>query len=815
MILGNKSLLLILFADSLILIICIFGFIQIREKSALPISFNRIEDHLEVDSILTKNFKGYKLQFINNIPVRSLEELECVLDGVPISKRVELGFKTSTGLIFENMTTIQFYSVRYIIIASFVCLVFFVIGVFVLLKRSKEITAKLLHAGSLSTAIIIATTWGNYNIEPTGIGYLVRIAFSAGYSFAPMFFIDFVFSLRDRKRKSYKIVRPFLYTISSALFLLQSMAFLRFINDQSIDSIRNYLDVFSLFRIYLMIYLIIGLVVFIYTYKTTTEEYEKKKLRWIVFGFISGVLSLIVLWILPYLIFGQGLVPEEVILILILSIPITFGISIVRYRLFNIDLLIERSLVYGLGLLLLLSTYSLVIIIITAKLNFDDSTIPAIITAALVAIFFQPVNTRMKTFVNKKFFKIQYNFREEIKSFLNDIKQINDIASLAKITVERTDKLIPNQKIGFFLLLTPENRLSLSAHKGFSFLEGRSVRFDEHNLMTTLLIPVGVYECIESGAEFEIADSRVFKRWGIMVAFPIKSEMGKIFGFLVLGEKKSRTKFTIEDLDLLTTISTSVASIIDRIKLQEDLIREHLESERLKELNELKSLFVSTVSHDLKTPITSIRMFAELLKSNKEIDREKSNNYLSIIEGESDRLTRLINNVLDYAKIEKGIKEYNFEFVDLNEIVNEVMLLLDYQIRMKNFIITANITNSKNKILGDRDAISGAIINLLSNSLKYSDKKKEVEVITEVDNNYYKIIIKDYGIGIDKSEVDKILIPYFRSEDKTKNKKVGTGLGLAIIKHTMNAHKGKINIESKLGEGSKFTLLFPKGGNDE
>ena len=189
--------------------------------------------------------------------------------------------------------------------------------------------------------------------------------------------------------------------------------------------------------------------------------------------------------------------------------------------------------------------------------------------------------------------------------------------------------------------------------------------------------------------------------------------------------------------------------------------------------------------------------------------------YLRIIEGESDRLTRLINNVLDFTKIEKGIKEYNFEEVSLNKIVNEVLVLMEYQFRIKKFELHKSLMENEKLINGDEDAIAEALINLLANAIKYSAGNRTISVTTFYKDEYYCISVEDHGIGIKEFELTNIITPYFRSNDELAKNESGTGLGLAIVKHIMNAHSGKINIESTWQKGSTFTLLFPIGGENE
>ncbi|MEN8193923.1 MAG: ATP-binding protein [Bacteroidota bacterium] len=818
MIKKSTSPIFILALDAIIFLLCIIGIYHISEKAALPLQIDTRDDALYVSNIEDKSIDvliNDKIISIENIQVADIEEVECILDGISIGNKVVIVLERGDENYEVQLRTVPFYTSYYLMIASFVSLFFFIIGIIVLIKKPELNSAKLFHAATVSTGVIMATTWGNYSIEPLGVGYVIRVIFSAAYSFAPIFFIDFVLSLRERKNKSYQYVRPALYIIAITIFILQAFSFLNFVNVKTIDSIQLYLSIFSIFRIYLMTYILIGLGLFIYTYLSTTEEYEQKKLRWILYGLSIGLVGFLSLWIFPYLITSQGLVPEEILLLIVLFIPITFAISIVRYRLLNIDLIIERSIVYFLAILLILLCYAAVISFIASKIDIPENPIAAIITATLVAVFFQPVNAKLQSFVNKKFFRIKYNFREALTSIVADIKEENDIAAIASKVVEKIDGVIPNEKIGFFIKKPISRELILLANNWDDENTSNEFSFENYEIFKNSENPLAKLNAYEPGAAITLLDSTPFENQKLEIFFPLKDESEQIIGIIALGKKKSETRFTLEDIDLLKTITSRIGNILERIRLQEELITERLETERLEELNELKSLYVSTVTHDLKTPLTSIKMFAEILKEKKNLDDEKYEDYLQIIEGESDRLTRLINNVLDYAKIEKGLKDFKHVYLNINNIVIDVLKLMDYQFNIQKFDVETNLSKEKIIIYGDKDAITSVLINLFSNAIKYSDKRKKIIVSTTISEKYYELSVKDHGLGIKESDLDQILIPYFRSDDTSIKNTVGTGLGLAIIKHTMQAHKGDIIIKSKFEEGSTFTLIFPKGGKDE
>jgi signal transduction histidine kinase len=403
---------------------------------------------------------------------------------------------------------------------------------------------------------------------------------------------------------------------------------------------------------------------------------------------------------------------------------------------------------------------------------------------------------------------LEYNYREEQKRFLEDIKNTNNIDSLANKIVTQADELIPVEKIGFFLLHKESRRISVLAHKGFEILEGRSILFDEKNLKTDLHLPVAVDDQIEEGVATESADLAVFRRWGIVLIFPIKSLSGEFYSFFVVGAKKSGARFYKDDVDLMNTISATAALSFERIRLQEELIFEHLETERLAELNKMKSKFVSTVTHELKTPLTGIKTMGELLQMKFKNQSKESLEYLQIIDGESDRLQGLINNLLDFAKIEEGIKRYEKTPISFNQFIRDTLEKMNYQFKMGKIELVKIIPDEEYIINADEQSVEEAIINLLSNSIKYSEKNTTVTVSTFTENQYVCIKIEDEGYGISETELDDIFKPFYRTQDIGVVKKEGTGLGLAIVKDIMDAHKGKIVVDSTLGKGSSFILQF-------
>lgn len=229
-------------------------------------------------------------------------------------------------------------------------------------------------------------------------------------------------------------------------------------------------------------------------------------------------------------------------------------------------------------------------------------------------------------------------------------------------------------------------------------------------------------------------------------------------------------------------------------------------------LTQMKSDFVSNVSHELRTPLSLIRMFAETLELNRVQTENKKREYYQIIGQESERLTHLINNILDFSKIEAGKKHYHKEIFDLNEVVTDVLRLYSFHLQNKGFHVQNNIDqNEKLKINADKDAITEAIINLLDNAIKYSDQDKRIRIKCDSFQDMVFFEIEDHGIGISIEDQKKIFDKFYRVSTGLVHDVKGTGLGLSLIKYIMEMHNGRVTVESHLGKGSIFRLIFPKG----
>ena len=230
-------------------------------------------------------------------------------------------------------------------------------------------------------------------------------------------------------------------------------------------------------------------------------------------------------------------------------------------------------------------------------------------------------------------------------------------------------------------------------------------------------------------------------------------------------------------------------------------------------VSQMKSDFVSNVSHELRTPLSSIRVFGEYMRLGRVKTPEKIREYGEYIETESRRLTQLINNILDFSRIESAEKKYRFCDGDVSDVVAQTVSAFGMPLREHGFAVTCTPSPVPlPPVRIDRDAFCQALVNLLDNAVKYSGEEKRIEVSMRALNGEVRISVADRGIGIPAREQKKIFDKFYRVGSGLVHDVKGSGLGLAIVNHVVKAHGGRVEVESAPGEGSVFTIVLPARG---
>jgi len=297
-------------------------------------------------------------------------------------------------------------------------------------------------------------------------------------------------------------------------------------------------------------------------------------------------------------------------------------------------------------------------------------------------------------------------------------------------------------------------------------------------------------------------------------------------GFILMGNVYSYSRLTEGDAELLYILASQIGTAIENTRLYTELSNSHQDLERrvkertgelarlneeLRRLNKVKSDFVSAVSHELRTPLTSIKGYASILMTGKlgEVSSPQKER-LEKIDKHSNNLTRLINNLLDIARIESGRIQMEIQEVSIKGMLDSIEDIIAPQIKEKSLSLKINAGTKIDKIKADPGQLERVFLNLLSNAIKFTPKKGKITVNIKEKDDLVEFSVEDTGMGIPKKDADKVFEEFFRSDNASEQKVKGTGLGLSLVKKIIEAHKGKIWVESELGKGTKFIFTLPK-----
>jgi signal transduction histidine kinase len=227
------------------------------------------------------------------------------------------------------------------------------------------------------------------------------------------------------------------------------------------------------------------------------------------------------------------------------------------------------------------------------------------------------------------------------------------------------------------------------------------------------------------------------------------------------------------------------------------------------EMARLKSDFVANVSHDLKTPLSVIRMFGETLEMGRVADDAARREYYRVITRESERLTRLIDNVLDFSRIEGGRRRYDMAPAAVEPLVRETLNAFAYPLAQQGFKVELTVAPDLPEVRMDAEAVGQALGNLVDNAIKYSGERKVLAIDARIVDGAVALSVADEGIGIPTEEHARIFEKFYRVGRSETQGRRGSGVGLTLVRHVAEAHGGRVTVESRPGAGSRFTLRLP------
>ncbi|MBL8007111.1 MAG: hypothetical protein JNJ56_06235 [Ignavibacteria bacterium] len=758
---------------------------------------------------------GDTILAVDGINIVSIYQLESVTDGMSVGDdtRLEVSSKSNKIKSYEIHLSRYYRNLYFILISLLVGLSFWITSVFLIFKKYGQNSVTALFWVLILFSAATLTTPGKYFPGSDWIAYLVRSVHVTSYFLGAVVFFHFTFIFPGIRNGKYRFFIPLLYSLSALFSVVLVISVLNSISDINSGWVLIMENLWIVTESVLLILIISGALNLYLHYRKIKVAADRKKIEWIFWGLLVGAGPFLLLWLFPRLMGFNELIPEEFLLAFLILVPVFFALAVVKYHVFDIDVFIKKSLLYSALTFITVIIYFVAVTLITlfaGDLMKEYGNVLIISLILLIAYIFNPLQIRLRNLIDRLFYKETYNFENTVAGFAAGIKEQNTISGLSSYVISEIEKIIPVSRSAIVSVTEDGEKLRILSQNNFDELKMYISALRLTQISTDLNNIIAQKEKVDPEIYTDNRMTGVLKGWGINLVIPFMPESANNTGAILLGDKLSGLRYSKRDIDLLNVLVSNVSLAYKKLQLQEKLVLEELEISRLEEINKMMAYYVSSVSHDLKTPLTSIKMFTEILKEQRNKADAKAEEYLNIIEGESDRLSRLINNVLNYAKIENGIKEYSFSKINLNECLEDVLRIMEYQLAIDKFKVEKSFAGNI-CIYADKDAVKEILINLISNSVKYSPGKKTLRVSSGTDRNYAFVKIEDEGIGIRPDEIDKIFKPFMRSRNSHVRHTGGAGIGLSIVKNIMDAHNGRIEVESSPGKGTVFTLYFKHG----
>ncbi len=800
--------------DCLVLVVCFLHIPALIQRATTPFQVEDRNGHPFVVNIIDRKACGtiersdVVLRWRGET-VAVPEALEFLSDISSIGDTVLVAYQRGDKIGESSVTLIPFYpSLRFVIITYFVGLVMWGVGVYVLWYGWRDLAGRVLHWMMICFASVVMVTWGA--AFPTVIERVVRPAiFFVSYEIGvPMFF--FFTMLYPKPKFGSQLMFAAVAFIPAMAMLTASLYFyLEALHGNSVAFFTRFQSIYDVFHIALFFYIGGGIFNLIHSYIVAATPEERQRTKWILWGFIVAAIPFLFLYILPQLLFSKYLIDEEFTTIAYLVIPFAFAVSFVKYRLFDIEVIINRSIVYSVLTLFIGAAYVVVVLFLTSMIDGQavfEGYLYVVVVTLIVALLINPLRRRIQRLVDESLFAARTNFRTAMTSMTEILHSALSSEELCTRLLESIRDIVPSEIVTVYRmnndLLTlaashgPEPRRQISPPKSFAAaLESSSM--------------VALKESVASpGDAMNFSHSDFLKECGFSVCIPMKTESNEVLGLVALRPHSVNRQYDENEIDFVLTLCAQSAEILERLILQERVILERGEKRHYEELSNLKSDFVSYVSHELRAPLTSIKMFSELLKRRVSPRDTKADEYFRIIDGESDRLNRMVTNILDTARIEQGGKEYVLEDVDLCLLVRQALGTMKYQLMKHQFRVEVRLPKIKQLIHANPDAVVQAIINLVSNGIKYSTRGKFIAIAVLKRNGFVQCRVSDHGDGISKEALPHLFEKFYR--DPSHGGAVqGVGLGLSLVRHIMGEHGGRVEVHSVPGKGSSFTLFFP------
>jgi signal transduction histidine kinase len=686
---------------------------------------------------------------------------------------------------------------------------FLAVATWVALVRPRNRAARLFFAASLAGGLFFA-------LSRARVEWLIYVQ-SVALALTPALTIHFFLTFPHERRVARSPWIGLLYVPSLVLMVLTIRAFAQAVQvGTGIYHAPDYWFLTSRIGIsYLAFSAVFGFFMLGYAYVTAARPIQKRQVQWIMLGLACAVLVAAV--DLTLTLSGRHTGEATAWLTLgVLPVPLAFAFAVLRYRLWDMDVVLSRSAVYGLLTAGLAACYLFLISILSNALGVAAGgsryTVVLFVSALIIGILVNPSRAWIQSAIDRIFFRRQADYQRALAQWSEDLSTSLRFSDLACLLLRKVPEQLQIAQ-AWLQVLTEDERflepLSLPPGQGSSAPLLPELSVSVHSAIIVQLTRHNKIVLLERGGKGTAAVTDVtlegWQRRGICVVLPLISG-DRLVGIYLLGRKRSGDLYQSQELELLRTLANQAATAIANARLYEQVhgLSQQLEIKVEDRTRELRH-FLSVVYHELSTPMTSIRGYTSVLLDGKAGPlNDRQVRYLNAVSRNVRRLMRLVGDLADVSRIEDGRLAIHPEPLDLAQLVAESLDAFADVIEEKGLQVSVTVEPDARFVLGDAQRIVQILNNLLSNACRYTPAGGRISVCATRFDDQAEVTVCDTGIGIPRDELERIFDRFYRSADPLVQEQPGTGLGLSITRSLVELHGSQLWVNSTLGEGSTF-----------
>jgi signal transduction histidine kinase len=681
-----------------------------------------------------------------------------------------------------------------------VSLAFLAVGIFVFCKRPYELSARLMMLICITVALQL---WGDaYNFQYAIVPWrwplwlhlaLEQVTFFITY--ASVSYLALIFPVPHPLTNRFPRLMPL--TLYASFFLVVSVVMaLQSTWSKALESGNRAAVAVSLAHWMLVTFAAIRSAI------VARDPVTRAQIRWILWIGIVFVVVVLPGYLLPLVLTGRPLIPHPVVMLMTAGIPFIFATAILRYRLWDIDIIINRTLVYAaltgaLGLVF----FGCVALLqrIFQAFTGQQSDLAIVISTLVSATLFQPLRRRFQALVDRHFYRAKVDFRQALIAFSREVRTIIDLPHLLHVLINRVTDLLHITHGAVFLIAA----------------DGANQLATARNLPSGETLPASLEESLmawlRSGEIVHQPKDPIFPLL-VPLAAP-RVEERDLVGVLALGPRLSGQGYSRDDQALLMGLADQAGTAIYVAQLIEEKQEEVRRKEAAEAASRAKSAFLADVSHELRTPLNAIIGYSELLQ--EEAQEEGHAGLipdLAKIRTAGKHLLSIISDVLDLSKIEAGRIDLYLENFSLQHLIEGVVNTAQPLVEEKGNTLHVDQAEDLGTMVADLTKVRQILLNLLSNSAKFTQAGHITLTIKREwreAGDWITFQVADTGIGITPGKLAVLFGPFTQADASITRKYGGSGLGLAIAKRFCETMGGEITVHSKPGQGSTFTVRLP------